>query len=259
MTTRKRPIPPGDLTDLGAFAIPHIGPRRVRLYRPAVKRIDRPRPVLVLFDGQNAFGDEGSFAGGWHAHRAVDRLVPKRVCVAPWVVAVDHGNGHRIDELGPWKSDAHGGLTPYLADWLADDLMPHLRARLPVLEGALGGVVGGSSMGGLAALWTHFARPDAFGGAIAMSPSLWFGGRRIFDDLRARETPRFSRIYLDCGVNEGRGHMHPMVHAMALEIASRGYHVRQLAFISDKRGAHSERAWRRRLPKALDFMFRVVP
>lgn len=259
MTKRKRPLPHGRLEDLGSFSIPHVGDRRVRLYRPAVKDLTRPRPVLVLFDGQNAFGDEGSFAGGWHAHRAVDRLVPKRVCVAPWVVAVDHGNGKRIDELGPWRSGAHGGLTPHLADWLAEGLMPQLRARLPVLEGALGGVVGGSSMGGLAALWTHFARPDAFGGAIAMSPSLWFGGRRMFDDFASRATPRFSRVYIDCGLNEGRGHMHPLARSMALAIASRGYHVRQLAFVTDKRGTHSERAWKRRLPKALEFMFRVVP
>jgi hypothetical protein len=30
-------------------------------------------PTLYLFDGQNVFGDEGSFAGGWHTHAAVDR------------------------------------------------------------------------------------------------------------------------------------------------------------------------------------------
>jgi predicted alpha/beta superfamily hydrolase len=92
-----------------------------------------------------------------------------------------------------------------------------------------------------------------------MSPSLWFGGRRIFADLRERATPRFSRVYLDCGLKEGRGHMHPIAQAMALEIASRGYHVRQLMFVTDRRGTHSERAWRRRLPKALEFMFRHVP
>ena len=259
MTTRKKPVPHGHLDSLGDFDIPHIGSRRVRLYKPAVKDIARPRPLLVLFDGQNAFDDHGSFAGGWHAHRAVDKLVPKRVCVAPWVVAIDHGNGHRIDELGPWHTGKYGGHTQHLVDWLADWLMPYLRSRLPVVEGSLGAVLGGSSMGGLAALWSHFARPDAFGGAIAMSPSLWFGGRRIFSDLRERATPQFSRIYLDCGLNEGRGHMHPLAESLALEIASRGYHVRQLMFVTDRRGTHSERAWRRRLPKALEFMFRHVP
>jgi predicted alpha/beta superfamily hydrolase len=259
MTTRKKPLAHGHLDSLGSFPIPHIGDRRVRLYKSAVKDPTRARPVLILFDGQNAFGDEGSFAGGWHAHRAADKLVPKRVCIAPWLVAVDHGHERRIDELGPWSAGSHGGLTPHLADWLADFLVPYLRSRVPILEGSLGAVLGGSSMGGLAALWTHFARPDAFGGAISMSPSLWFGGRRIFRDLRERSTPQFSRIYMDCGVNEGRGAMHPIVESMAVELASRAYPMRQLKFVSDRRGTHSERAWKRRMPAALEFMFRHVP
>jgi predicted alpha/beta superfamily hydrolase len=255
----KRQQPPGHLEEIGIFEIPHVGERRVRLYSPAVRRPEMPRPLLVLFDGQNVFDDAGSFAGGWYAHRAADRLVPKRVCVAPWVVAVDHGNERRIDELGPWPGPQGGGLTTHLADWIADRLLLEVRGRRPLLHGPGGVVLGGSSMGGLAALWCHFARPDAFGGALAMSPSLWFAGRRIFDDVRSRATPAVSRVYIDCGVGEGRGMMEPLARAFALELASRGYHERNLRYVADKRGTHSERAWQRRLPKALAFVFRTRP
>jgi predicted alpha/beta superfamily hydrolase len=255
----KRTQPPGVVEDVGVFGIPHVGERRVRLYSPAVKRVDLPRPLLVLFDGQNVFDDAGSYAGGWYAHRAVDRLVPKRVCVAPWVVAIDHGHGRRIDELGPWSGRHGGGLTAHLADWIADRLVLELRGRRPLLHGPGAVVLGGSSMGGLAALWCHFARPDAFGGAIAMSPSLWFANRRVFDDVRARPRPVYSRVYVDCGVGEARGAMEPLARAFALELASRGYHERNLRYVADKRGTHSERAWRRRLPRALEFMFRTRP
>ena len=91
-----------------------------------------------------------------------------------------------------------------------------------------------------------------------MSPSLWFARRRIFEDFRQRTTPIYSRVYLDCGVNEGRGRMHPIAKDFALTLAARGYHERQLHFRSDPRGTHSERAWKRRLPSALAFMFRHV-
>jgi enterochelin esterase-like enzyme len=255
----KRAQAPGELEEIGVFEIPRIGERRVRLYSPSVRRMDLPRPLLVLFDGQNVFEDAGSFSGGWYAHRAVDRLVPKRVCVAPWIVAIDHGNERRIDELGPWSGQHGGGQTAFLADWIADRLVLEVRGRRPLLAGPGAVVLGGSSMGGLAALWSHFARPDAFGGAIGMSPSLWFGSRRIFDDVRKRPTPVYSRVYIDCGVGEGRGMMEPLARSLALDLASRGYHERNLRYVADKRGTHSERAWRRRLPKALEFMFRTRP
>jgi enterochelin esterase-like enzyme len=255
MATR-RPSP-GTFHDLGEHAIAGLSPRRVRAYVPRGRDPHLPRPVLYLFDGQNVFGDEGSFAGGWHAHAAVDRLTVGRTFVAPIVVGVDHGGVARIDELGPFRVGAKGGRADALLDWMAGSLVPLVRGRFATIPGAVGACVGGSSLGGLAALYAHFRSPDVFGGALCLSPSLWFGGRAIFRFVDERPRPGISRVYLDCGAREGRGGMIALAAQMAEALRRRGYPPRQLMWRPDQRGGHSEAHWRRRLPKALAFMFRV--
>jgi predicted alpha/beta superfamily hydrolase len=111
-------------------------------------------------------------------------------------------------------------------------------------------------MGGLAALYAHFRKPRAFGGALVMSPSFWVHGGEILRWVRAQPTPALSRIYLDCGEREGRGTLLPQVAAMAAHLATRGYDPDHLLFRADPRGAHSEASWRRRLPRALRFFYR---
>jgi predicted alpha/beta superfamily hydrolase len=112
-------------------------------------------------------------------------------------------------------------------------------------------------MGGLAALYAHHRNPDAFGGALCLSPSLWFGQRKIFGFVASQPRPSISRVYLDCGAREGNGGMLALAASMADLLRSRGYPPSQLMWRPDRRGGHRESHWRRRLPKALAFMFRA--
>lgn len=229
----------------------------MRAYVPAPPAPGVRRPTLLLFDGQNVLGDEGSYAGGWHAHEAVDRLVAGRP-VAPIVIAVDHGGEARIDELSPFSNGGKGGREDALLDLIASRVLPVVHERFEVQPWYH--VVGGSSMGGLAALYAHFRLPEVFPAALCMSPSLWFGRQAIFDFVASRPNPRFSRVYLDCGGREGRGRMLPLVESMAMHLAARGWSTaasgeRRVMFRPEKKGAHNEAAWRRRLPKALRFLF----
>ena len=252
MAQSKRGV--GAIVDLGTFSGPGLAPRRARAYvpsRPAAKR-----SVLVMFDGQNAFGDEGSFAGGWHSHEAVERMAAAR---APVIVAIDHGGAERIAELGAPSSPKLASFV----DLVVDQVLPAAHARFALAYGPAAHVVGGSSMGGLAALYMHFRRPEVFGGAIAMSPSLWFGRRQgttIFDFVAREPNPYRSRVWLDAGAREAGGRLATAVEAMSRALRERGWTASgagdlRLAFHVDPRGKHDEASWRRRLPKALRFAF----
>jgi predicted alpha/beta superfamily hydrolase len=246
---RRVSIASGRLDTLGTFDVPGLARRRVRIYFPPGEG-KRPRPVLYLFDGQNVFGDDGSYSGGWHVHRAVDRMVAARRKIVPIVVGIDHGGPARIDELSPWsKLDS-------LLDWMAGTLLPAVHRVAPVVSGPYGAAIGGSSMGGLAALHAHHRRPDVFGGALCMSPSLWLKQRAIFGEVEKRSRPHPSRIYLDCGAREAGGRMLLLVASMAKMLGQRGYDDAHLMWRPDARGSHDERSWARRLPKALRFMYR---
>ena len=268
---RLRATETGRFVNLGTFGGSSLSERRARAYVPRAPgqatgpRADDPeRPVVVLFDGQNVFDDEGSYAGGWHAHRAVDRLAAmgrvqkadgtgRGIILAPVIVAIDHGGADRIAELGAPSSAKLAALV----DLIVDRVLPAAHDKIRLQYGPAGHYVGGSSMGGLAALYTHFRRPEVFGGALCMSPSFWFAQRGIFDFVAKEPNPYRSRVYLDAGGKEGRGRLAGLVGDMARHLEGRGwrpYGDLRVLFRADPKGTHNEAHWRRRLPKALRFL-----
>lgn len=242
------------LEKLGPFDIPGIGPRHVRVLAPP-RRLPAHLPALVMFDGQNVFDDAPSYAGGWRLHEAIERFSNRRKR-APIVLAIEHGGAARIEELAPWPSPRGGGRLDALLDWVIGALLPLAHHRFGAAHGPEHTAIGGSSMGGLAALYAHFRRPEAFGGALAMSPSLWFGGGKLLDLVASTSRPWTSRIYLDAGEKEGMMLAHARRLADHLRHA-KGYDERALRFRVDKRGRHRELDWRRRAPAALRFLFRL--
>lgn len=247
---------PGQVNLLGPFEVPGLAPRLVRVYLPRSYNPAEPSFALYMFDGQNVFDDEPSFSGGWHVHEAVEKLGAKRP--VPVVIAIDHGGARRNLELSPFSFDMERGQIPTLLDWVTTRLMPALTAELNLVPGPLGAVVGGSSMGGLAALWSHFHYPRDFGGALVMSPSFWLADEAIFDYIAGRPNPGVTRVYMDAGAREDKGRVVEAVKRMAQHLVARGYDADRLMWRADPKGNHTEADWRRRLPKALRFMYQRV-
>jgi predicted alpha/beta superfamily hydrolase len=246
----------GEIIELGRFDIPHVAlQRRVRAYLPA-RRPKRatPRPALFLFDGQNIFDDAGSFAGAWNAHIAVDGYAARRAN-PPVVIAIDHGHRTRIDELTPFRHGHRGGHGEALVHWVATALMPPLRTALDLSREPAETIIGGSSLGGLAALYAHYRHPEVFGGALCMSPSFWFGREAMFDFIAHHPMPWTSKVYLDVGTRESRENMVATTMLMKRLLEARGYTGARLKFKLEARGRHHETAWRRRMPAALRFLF----
>lgn len=244
----RRKAGPGRFVELAPFAPAGFRARPVRAYVPATYDPSVPAPLLVVFDGQNVFGDEGSYAGGWHTHEAVDRLAGVgRGQTAPVVVAIENGGAERIREMG---SEVRG-----FAEDVATVLLPRIQLEFNV-QGPEGRAVNGASLGGLAALFAHLDHPEAFGSAIAMSPSLWFAQRRYFKTLAEAPIAPTSRLYIDAGRRES-ARMYDDAQELASILQRRGHP--SLMWRPDAKGAHHERSWRRRLPKALRFAFGKPP
>lgn len=242
-----RTHPRGQFVDLGTFHPKRYAERPVIAYVPAVVDPAVAWPLLVLFDGQNVFGNHGSYAGGWLADAAVDAMIARTV-VPPIVVAIHNGGVDRNHEMG---RDVR-----WFVDAVVNDVLVRIMHQFHV-AGPENRVIGGASLGGLAALHAHFEHPAAFGTALAMSPSLWFARRAFLHDVAAGRmpVPPLSRIYLDAGARE-RGRMYADAEELAAILAPQLHHAGRLMWRPDRRGAHHERHWRRRLPKALRFVFR---
>lgn len=245
----------GEVNLLGPFEVPGLPPRLVRVYLPNLYDRETPHYALYLFDGQNVFDDEPSFSGGWYAHEAAEGLVRARRPV-PVVIGIDHGGESRIPELSPFEFDGKPGQADHFLEWVTGSLVPALTAELNLIPGPAGAVIGGSSMGGLGSFYAHFRHPEAFGGALVMSPSFWLADEAIFGKVAEMPAPGISRIYLDGGAREDKGRLLTHIQRMAEHLVARGYDSDRLMWRSDPKGAHSEASWRRRLPRALRFMYR---
>lgn len=224
----------------------HALDREVHLsiYLPARFRRSALYPLLVVHDGS----DYLRFAA---AKTALDNLI-HALDVASLIVAfVDPG-----DRLLEYPDHA-----PH-ASFIADELLPELARRLPLVDSPRARCLMGSSFGGVAALSTACRYPRLFSSLIFQSGSFVFtdlpidhGGGPAFDPVvrfmnRYRDHPIrvADRIHMSCGVYE------PLItpnRAMVPVFRSTGMEVRWV----EARDGHNWENWRDRLRDALSWVF----
>jgi len=130
--------------------------RTVAVYTPAGTG---PYPLVVLLDGE-------SWVSVARLHAALARLMGDGT-IAPAVVAFvanpAEGMTARMKEMA---------CDPDLTRMLAEELLPLLRSAYDLSDSV---IVGGNSLGGLAAAFAALERPDVFGGVLSVSGSFWWG------------------------------------------------------------------------------------
>lgn len=187
--------------------IPGIeGERPLTLYLPPdyENNPEQDYPIAYLFDGQNLY-DRSEWPVGWNLHHILDERAADGLEV-PIVVGIHHG-ANRDEELCPWPAEK--GQVPRgddLLDWIVNELHPALTEQLRIDDRPEARMVGGSSLGGLLALYAGFRNSDFFGMVMAMSPSLWVGQGAIYDYIAEAaflHNLDFLRLYIDCGALEG--------------------------------------------------------
>jgi predicted alpha/beta superfamily hydrolase len=274
--------------------IPELGnrPRTVRVYLPPSYADGTAAfPVLYLQDGQNLFAP-GAY-GDWQIDETLDRMVDTGRSAGLIVVGIDNG-AQRWSEYGPWVNHhmrawvdsswgrpTEGGEGDAYVRFLANTLKPRIDRRYRTLADRAHTAIGGSSMGGLIALYAGLTRPDVFSKVLAMSTAVWFaedGGpwlsnNRLLAMLRDRPVPRSVRFYLDVGTSErsraaepdvvdARGT--PVSYARAYRegtervveaLRDGGVAESNLRLVVEQDAIHHESAWARRFGAAVTWLF----
>ena len=237
----------------------HAGPQTPGLDRdltvylpPSYGRGERHYPVLYMQDGQNLFDPKESFAGSWRVDIAMDHAAARGF--EGIAVGIRHAGDERLVEYNPFDDpDAGPGRGREYVTYLAETIKPLVDARYRTIPDRGTTCVAGSSMGGLISLFAFLARPDVFGAAAAMSPSLWYAGRAILGAVKSAPFQP-GRIYLDVGRQEGEETLADARRLRDLLLA-KGYRKGdQLRYVEDRAGGHEEAAWGRRLRAALPFL-----
>jgi len=143
------------------------GRRHYSVYVPASGPTPQKSIAIAIFlDGE-------AFASGWPSLDTgafvptpdiLDFLIAEGTIPPLYAVFVEVGNTRHEDLIG----------NPAYADFIADELLPSLRATYPGISmDPRHVIIAGSSFGGLCAAFCGLQRPDALGNVLSMSGSFW--------------------------------------------------------------------------------------
>jgi predicted alpha/beta superfamily hydrolase len=237
---------------------------------------ERRYPVLYLNDGQNLFDAATSTFTGreWRVDETVRALAAAGRLPPLIVVGIDHAGRHeRFHEYFPYVDpflrppdpDPQGRRYPA---FLVDEVLPFVESRYRVSRDPAERGIGGSSAGGLAAIYAAVKRPGTFGRLLVESPSIYIDDARILREAAEVKTWP-ARIALGAGTAEGeasRAACDPAAPPGEPEVVQdlrRFARVLRDAGVEDARlrvtvttcGTHDEGAWGDRLPDALAFLY----
>jgi enterochelin esterase-like enzyme len=228
--------------------------REIAVYTPPGYSKDaKPYGVVVLFD-EKAYLDENLIP----TPTILDNMIADRRIPPVVAILIDNGEGvARLRELGCNR--------PY-ADFLSSELMPWARRMYNITADPGQTLVGGSSLGGLAAACTALWHPETFGNVLSQSGSFWWTppkSDKPFDfdsnaepDWVAKQfiaSPKLPvRFYMDAGTDEldfsglGGGILAPNRNLRDVLLA-KGYEVHYQEFA----GGHDYLSWRGTLADGL--------
>lgn len=184
--------------------------RRIHMYLPDdYLEHKEGLPVLYMFDGHNLFNDEDATYGkSWNlAHQAVDQgrsiIIVGQEC--------SHKGNNRLAEYGPYPFydpdfGSFEGLGNKTMDFFVHDLKPYIDQHFPTLPDRAHTFIGGSSCGGLMALYAAYHYSNTYSKALAISPFLGPSIGNILYDSSTSYIHKNTSVYFSWGAQEGRGH-----------------------------------------------------
>ena len=217
--------------------------RELRVYVPARFRRNRRYPLLIAHDGS----DYLNFSS---LQTVLDNLI-HALEIPPMIVAL---------------TDSPNRLKEYAGDerharFLADELLPAVADRYPLLDEPQARGLLGASFGGVASLHAAWRNPGLFGRLLLQSGSYAFSdiGRhqrgavfdpvvRFMNEFREQPGRPSDRIYVSCGIYESliyeNRSLVPRLQAQGIEVK-----------FEEARDAHNWENWRDRLRNGLSWLF----
>ena len=227
---------------------------------------DRRYPVLYMLDGQNVFDACLSDVSHheWSVDETVQQLIAEKKIPALIVVGIDHAGKDRAREYLPYKdfvgnAEMDEPAGRYFPDFMTREVMPLVDSHYRTLPGRPNTGIGGSSYGGVAALYALLARPNTFGYGLVESPVMWIGmGQLVRDTSPLVALP--VRVFVAIGGKETPDpviseKMIGLIRQVETNFHAAGYDDSNFRFVVDPDAVHTEAAWEKRLPGALAFLF----
>jgi len=233
----------GTLSSLQVDSKAFGGSREVQVYLPARYRASRRYPLLVVHDGP----DYVRYA---ELKTVLDNLI-HGLEIPAMIVALTQSPDRLVEYTG----------DPRHARFIAEELVPALSEKLPLVNESGARCLMGASLGGVATLHTASKYPGLFGQLLLQSGSFAFSDLghhqkgpvfdpvvRFVNEYRKRPFALANKIYLSCGIYESliyeNRSLVPLLQAQGMQIN-----------FEEARDAHNWENWRDRLRTGLTWLF----
>ena len=243
--------------------------RPLHIYLPDdyVSSMDR-YPVMYFFDGHNLFFDsDATYGKSWGLKDFLDRWDRKLILVG---IECGHEGDERLSEYLPYRAAASSHFSRFYPmgsttmDWIVNEVKPMIDRDYRTLPDREFTGIGGSSMGGIMALFAGVRYNHVFSKAACMSSAIGFCVRPAMRDIRTCPIHPNSRFYLSWGTREAWGLKDPTKE----DRSSRSYQWnKRAADLLKERGAdamlycqveghHCEADWEKQNPIFMDYLWK---
>ncbi len=236
--------------------------RTIHLYLPQhYYECDERYPVMYMYDGHNLFNDEDATYGkSWGLKEFLDDYGKDFIIVG---IECNHKGRERLNEFCPYElSGTHlgdiQGKGKELMDWVVHELKPFIDQHYRTIPFRECTGIGGSSMGGLMALYTIIQYNQYFSKAACLSSSISICQYQLKDELKKTQMSPDTRVYLSHGKRETYGQKHlesvqQLLSYFYSELTKRGI----ACCINITNGKHNEASWEKENQIYMDFLWRT--
>lgn len=236
--------------------------RTLHLYLPDDYAFSDERyPVMYMFDGHNLFFDsDATYGKSWGMKNFLDYW-DKKIIVAG--IECSHEGNARLTEYCPyyWNSGWAGevfGTGEDTMRWMVDELKPLIDSEYRTWPHREATGIGGSSMGGLMALYAGICHNDVYSKMACVSSAISFCGRELRDAIASHPLNPDSRFFLSWGGREtrsakGRAIMKSCNKSMNDRLYKKGCSP-YMFYQQD--GGHCEADWERQVPLFMNWLWK---
>ena len=241
-------------------------PRMLHIWLPDDYEESNERyPVMYFFDGHNLFyNEDATYGKSWGMKEFLEQWTKKMIIVG---IECGHGPDERLSEYMPYPSVGRFSHIEPTGDatmqWIIEDLKPIIDKDYRTIPFRECTAIGGSSMGGLMAVYAAVHYNQWFSKAACVSSSIGFCMEPLMKDMKVQEMSADTRLYLSWGTREA----HNIKDKGKMDTNSDTYHWnKQVAEQAESCGAtvlmdcqvgggHCEADWEKLVPTFMNFLW----
>ena len=235
--------------------------RMIHVYLPRGYKKSRKRyPVLYMFDGQNLFRDEdASFGCSW---RLIDAIQAQNRDIIVVGQECSHEGNDRLDEYGPYPfadfdaKQTFQGYGDATMKFFINELKPFIDQKFRTLPERETTWIGGSSCGGLMALYAQLVYSNVYSKSVVLSPFISPVEDYLYLEALYANLTGHNKMYISWGALEDGKHEFVNETRIISQITNL-LQDKDIEFQFNVKpyGQHSENDWAQDCPIFLNFLF----